>query len=132
MVIYLDTSAIIAILDEDDKNHEQAATTWLKFISEGQELLCNNYIVVEATSLIQNRYGMETLRRFHDNHLPLISIEWMGEEIHEAVFNALLEANRRKLSFVDCSSFETMRRLGIETVFTFDEHFKERGFQVVP
>ena len=41
-------------------------------------------------------------------------------------------ANRRQLSLVDCSSFETMRRVRIEKVFTFDEHFREQGFEVIP
>ena len=29
---------------------------------------------------------------------------------------------------VDCISFETARRLGINTVFAFDQHFVEQGF----
>ena len=45
---------------------------------------------------------------------------------------ALLVVNHRKLSLVDCASFETMRRLGIQKVFTFDRHFADQGFQVLP
>jgi predicted nucleic acid-binding protein len=44
----------------------------------------------------------------------------------------LLTADRRQLSLVDCSSFETMRRLGIKKVFSFDEHFREQDFEVIP
>lgn len=29
---------------------------------------------------------------------------------------------------VDCISFETARRLGINNVFAFDQHFVEQGF----
>ena len=43
-----------------------------------------------------------------------------------------LAANRRKLSLVDCSAFETMLRLSIQAVFTFDKHFSEQGFDVIP
>jgi predicted nucleic acid-binding protein len=43
----------------------------------------------------------------------------------------LLE-NRRNLSFVDCSSFDTIQRLIIDKVFTFDGHFAEQGFAVIP
>jgi uncharacterized protein len=46
--------------------------------------------------------------------------------------SALLAANRRTLSLVDCSSFDIMRKFGIDTVFTFDPHFREQGFSVVP
>jgi len=41
-------------------------------------------------------------------------------------------ADRRQLSLVDCSSFETMRRLGIKKVFSFGEHFREHDFEVIP
>jgi predicted nucleic acid-binding protein len=46
--------------------------------------------------------------------------------------SALLAANRRLLSLVDCTSFQTMRLRGISRVFTFDHHFKEYGFEVQP
>jgi predicted nucleic acid-binding protein len=52
--------------------------------------------------------------------------------LKELAINTVLTANRRNLNLVDCSSFETMRRLGIKTIFTFDEHSKEQGFQVIP
>ena len=44
--------------------------------------------------------------------------------MHHAVA-ALLAANCRQLSLVDCTSFQAMRQLGIATVFTFDAHFVE-------
>jgi predicted nucleic acid-binding protein len=46
--------------------------------------------------------------------------------------SALLTANRRQLSLVDCVSFEMMRRLGIKTAFTYDRHFSEQGFECLP
>jgi predicted nucleic acid-binding protein len=49
-----------------------------------------------------------------------------------AAMSALLAANRRTLSLVDCTSFEIMRESGLDTVFTFDAHFSEQGFKVIP
>ena len=37
----------------------------------------------------------------------------------------------RKLSFVDCVSFVTMRHYKVEKVFGFDKHFEEQGFEIV-
>jgi predicted nucleic acid-binding protein len=45
---------------------------------------------------------------------------------------AFIAADRRGLSLVDLSSFETMRRLGIRSVFTFDRHFRQYGFEILP
>jgi predicted nucleic acid-binding protein len=44
----------------------------------------------------------------------------------------MLAAVRKKLSLVDCVSFETMRVLKVTTAFTFDRHFKEQGFICLP
>jgi len=46
--------------------------------------------------------------------------------------DANLSAGRHNLSLVDCVSFEMMRTLGIKTAFTFDAHFKEQDFTILP
>ena len=55
----------------------------------------------------------------------------MSSEDHRAAAAALLAAGRRGISLVDCSSFEVMRRLGLERAFAFGRHFAEAGFQLV-
>ena len=44
----------------------------------------------------------------------------------------VLTAQRKKLSIVDCASFLIMREQGVSEAFTFDKHFGEQGFTVVP
>jgi len=132
MVIYIDTSAMLAVLYEEDTNHTQAIQAWLTLAQEGTELVCNNYVFWEAFALLQRRYGLEKARALQECIAPLLEIDWLGAEQHAEAINSVLTANRRNLSLVDCASFETMRRLRIETAFTFDEHFKEQGFTVVP
>lgn len=130
-MIYVDTAALLAIVDTKDIHHETAKEFW------GQQVLTanfrtNNYVAVESIALIQNRLGLDAVKILADRILPVIEIEWLDAEKHETAVRNLFIANRRNLSLVDCSSFETMRCLGIKTVFTFDEHFKEQGFDVVP
>jgi len=52
-------------------------------------------------------------------------------ELHRVAIDAWLEASRRRLSLVDCTSFEVMRRLDLRQVFAFDGHFDEQGFEVL-
>jgi len=130
-MIYVDTAALLAIVDTKDIHHEVAKEFW------GQQILnanfrANNYVAVEAIALIQNRLGLDAVKILVDRLLPVIEIDWLDAEQHETAVRNLFIANRRNLSLVDCSSFETMRCLGITTVFTFDEHFKEQGFQTIP
>ena len=132
MVIFVDTSALLAIVNPDDEFHLAAKQQWFSLIENQEILLSNNYVILESLSLIQRRQGMQKVSILHTEILPFIQYAWVDEEQHESALKTFLAANRRNLSLVDCSSFETMRRLGIKTVFTFDEHFRELGFNVIP
>lgn len=132
MVIFVDTSALFALINSNDEFHRQANDHWKLLLNKKDSLFSNNYVILESISLIQRRYGMEWIHALQTEVLSLIEIAWVDESQHQAAVNTFLKSNRRKLSLVDCSSFETMHRLGLETVFAFDEHFHEQGFKVIP
>jgi predicted nucleic acid-binding protein len=131
-MIYIDTSAFYAIVDSDDENHETALETWTQLIGANETLLCNNYVLVESIALIQRRVSMEAVSILHNDLIPFLEIEWLDESLHNAIVELTLASNRRQLSLVDQASFNTMRRRGISTAFTFDRHFQEQGFDVIP
>jgi predicted nucleic acid-binding protein len=130
-MILIDTSAIIAVLCREDKYHHQAAKIWSDLIDKNMPLLCNNYILLEATALIQRRHGLAILRAFYKNMVPNLEIEWLDQDQHIQAVEALLHHDRRRLSLVDLTMFATMRRHGIRKAFTFDKHFAEQGFEII-
>ncbi len=132
MSIFVATSALLAILNKDDLNSERASVTLINFVENGEELFCTNYILVESYALIQHRMGMDAINDFQKNILPSLNIVWIDKDEHKSIVTGFLSSNRRQLSFVDCSSFETMKRMDIKTAFTFDNHFREQGFEVIP
>jgi len=130
--IFVDTSALFALVNTSDEKHILAWDMWNEFLMQDAKLITNNYVMVESIALIQNRLGIQVVRQFNINIASLLQILWIDEEQHIAITDRLFSANRRQLSHVDCSSFETMRRLKIEKAFTFDKHFREQGFDVIP
>ena len=128
MRIFIDTSAFFAVLDRDDKNHLKAKHTWQNILEHDNTLMTTNYVLVECFALIQNRLGLEAVRSFQEDMVPLLNTEFIDSASHKSGVSALLAASRRKLSLVDCVSFEVIRTLGIKNVFTFDPHFREQGF----
>lgn len=132
MTIFVDTSAFYATLDADDAQHQPARLTWVTLLNESTDLVCSNYVIVETTALVQNRLGIEAVRAFQEDMLPVVRVEWVDEQAHRAGVTALITAGRRHLSLVDCVSFDLMRRLGIRQVFAFDPHFAEQGFELIP
>jgi len=132
MSVYVDTSAFLAFLDADDENHEAAKKVWKDLLESRETMVCNSYVLVETYALVQHRLGMTAVRAFHEDVFPVMKLEWIDDSIHWQAANALLTADRRNLSLVDCTSFTTMRYLGIKKVFTFDKHFSEQGFTCIP
>ena len=132
MTIFVDTSAIYAILSADDPHHGEAAAIWQNLLLNREDLLCTNYIVIETYAIVQNRLGMAAVRALHENAMPLLRVEWISPTQHETAVKIMLASGRRHLSLVDCTSFETMRQLSIHTAFAFDSHFVEQGFECVP
>lgn len=132
MTVFVDTSAFLAVLDADDAHHAQARPIWEDLVNQEVTLVCTNYILLETFALAQNRLGLDAARVFQNDILPIVSIEWIDQASHQAGVSALLTANRRRLSLVDCTSFETMRRLNVNRAFTLDQHFAEQGFECLP
>lgn len=132
MSLFVDTSALYAAMDRDDEFHARASAHWKECLSGTEVLLTSNYILVETLALVQSRLGMEATRLLASDVIPALEIEWVSADDHRAALEAVLAANRRSLSFVDCASFQVMRRLGLRSAFAFDPHFAEQGFEVAP
>ena len=101
-------------------------------MDEERPLFTSNYVLVETFALVQNRLGLEALRGLAGAIVPLIQPLWIDEELHEAALAALLVADRRRLSMVDCTSFELMRRHGLEEALAVDANFARQGFRLLP
>lgn len=131
MSVFIDTSAFLALLDRDEVNHTAASAVWTRLLADDETLVATNYILVESYALIQRRIGLDAVRSFTTDFVPLLEMEWAAADVHAAAVSALLVASRRDLSLVDCVSFETMRRRGISRAFAFDRHFTTQGFDVL-
>ena len=111
--------------------HREARREWESLLPSAR-LVTTNYVLLETAALLQNRIGLDAVRAFAADVLPILDVEWVDEPRHRAALESVLTANRRGLSLVDCLSFQVMRELGLEKVFCFDAHFGEQGFQTVP
>lgn len=130
MSVFVDTSAILALLEADDKMHESAARAWIDLVNSKDELVISNYVMVETISLLHSRYGVAAVTRFVRDAVPALKVVWVDEGIHNAAVAAVLAAGRRGPSLVDCVSFEITRRMGITRVLAYDRHFAEMGYEL--
>ncbi len=132
MKLFVDTSALIAFLDADQPRHADVVTAWNEALGGDGILLTSNYVLVETFALVQRRLGLDAARALGDVLVPLMHLLWVDEALHAAATAALFTAGQRRLSLVDCTSFELMRRHGIAHALTLDRDFTRHGFRAVP
>ena len=132
MRIFADTSAFVALFEEDDDRHGQARAVWRRLISDGDELWTSSFIVPETAAVLQRRTGMAAAKAFLQLALPMVNVDWVSPTVYASAQSVFLSVARRDLSLVDCVSFEVMRQMGIQAAFTFDVHFVEQGFRCLP
>jgi uncharacterized protein len=132
MSVYIDTSAILAICNADDERHSDAVEAWIRIIDNEEVVSTTNYVVVETIAVLQHRHGIPAVRRFVEDVLPAVLIEWVDPAIHTAAVAAVIASqSRQSPGIVDSVSFEIIRKSQIEHVFCYDKHFANAGFTII-
>jgi uncharacterized protein len=121
--ILVDTGAWYAITDTADRHHKQASRFFLDQAPK-TSLMTTDLILSETFTLLCSHLGRysaitfwETLR---DTRTPILTIDQVDLEAAWRIIQAFPD---QTFSFVDCSTFVLMERLGINEAFTFDTHF---------
>ena len=131
MSVFVDTSALYALLNRDDEAHAAARRSFERLLADDEPLVTHNYVVLETVALTERRLGIEAVTVLRDALLAVVRQTWIDRDLHGHALAATLAAGRRDVSFVDWVSFELMRRRAVRRAFAFDQHFAEQGFELV-
>ena len=127
--IFVDTSAVFALLDRRDADHHAARRTLARLRRRRLEPLLTNFIVAESHALLLARLGAAVARRW------LLSNGWAIERVNEhdemRAQWIIARYTDKSFSYTDSASFAVMERLGLKTAFAFDGHFRQYGFHVL-
>ena len=123
MKIFLDSSFIIALVNDNDSLHERALE-YLE-LTESNECYISNLIINEVITVIGDKLGLEIAVSAYG---LLISVFNIVNEYDLADFNSnvmlLYETYKTKLSFTDSSIVYIMEEKGINNLLSFDKEFK--------
>jgi uncharacterized protein len=134
-MIFVDTSAWYANEVEDDLNHE-AAHNFLSIIASGKHgiAITTDYIIDEMLTLLRTRRDLASASAFIDKITKSKSIRvfWINEDLFKKALEIFKKSDIKPWSFTDCTSFALMRELSFTEAFSFDNHFRQAGFQMLP
>ena len=126
--VFVDTSAILALLVPSDRWHERACEIFSRLERDTAVLVSSSYVLVETYALLGRRFGPAAVTRFRGEFAVLLDIVWVDEPLHETALDILSAKGAGGLSLVDASSFAIMNLRGIRHAFAFDKHFEDAGF----
>lgn len=94
----------------------------------------SDYVIFETVTLMKvrtdNKTAIESGKNLrNNNHIEVIT---MSENLINSAWNIFDTYADKDFSFVDCSSFAIMKERGIQKAFTFDRHFQQFGFTILP
>ena len=137
MIVFVDSSALKA--DYDSKDHNHAAARRLM-----QQIAARE---TEVTSFATTDYVLDeaiTLTRFAHSHAKAVELAeaattsrfvrliYSDAELFSEGMQIFAGHEDKEWSFTDCISFAAMKRYDVKTAFTFDAHFKQMGFDMIP
>jgi len=116
-----DSSAILALLDADDADHERAVTIAGQIASERRPSFITNYIEVEAHALLLRKLGRMLAREWLlAGGLPVIRVLPAEEDRAREI---VARHSDKDWSLCDAISFAVLDVRGIRRAFSFDRHF---------
>ena len=136
----VDTGAWYAIADRSDRHHRAARRFYKQHAATGI-FVTTDLIMAETCALLAGHLGRhaaltfwETLR---DTRTTILTIDAIDLESAWHIVQAYPD---QAFSFVDCTTFAVMQRMGIDEAFAFDSHFliyrfgsqRQRAFRRLP
>lgn len=130
--VLIDSSAFLALLSENDANHNLAVQTYERLVDREQELWTTSSTLVRVAGLIRERFGIEGLRMFNDSIEGIIRVFWIdGATYQDALGLISSQFSGNDLGLEESLTFVVAKHLQAY-VFTFKSYFSELGIPIVP
>jgi predicted nucleic acid-binding protein len=127
-LIFVDTSFWVALTNRRDTRHPDA--TALLAAHSTERLLTTNHVRGETWTFLRRRAGHPTAVRFLDalRASPRVEVLRVSERTEADAERWLRQRDDREFSWVDATSFATMRELHAIQALAFDGDFSAAGF----
>lgn len=124
---FVDTSFWVALQFTRDHHHGDATGLWT--LGPGP-LTTTNHVMGETWTFLRRRLGHDEAQMFvvSATRTPNLAIRHALDSDEEDAWRWLERHDERPYSFVDATSFATMRRMRIAEALAFDGDFSAAGF----
>lgn len=124
---FVDTSYWVAFQLPSDGHHSAALRLWA---GASYRLFTTNLVIGETWTFLRRRADNRAAVRYLDlvERSPRLNVIHVDDVIEREAWAWLRRHDERVYSFVDATSFATMRRFGLLEALAFDGDFSAAGF----
>ncbi|MGI8461617.1 MAG: type II toxin-antitoxin system VapC family toxin [Solirubrobacterales bacterium] len=132
--VFVDTGWFVAERSPMDANHQAARIALTELARETVELVTTNYVFAETYVAILVRAGRERAIEWGEQLRASDKVETVrvDPDLEDGAWSLLRSRADKRWSFVDATSFALMERDGVTEALTFDRHFAQAGFKMLP
>jgi predicted nucleic acid-binding protein len=129
VTVFVDTSAIVALLSATDDHHTEAVEAWRGLVRQRARLVTTDLVLAEAVVVARVRAGFDASVQVGERLLAEpFEIVWSDRALVDEAWKLYRRYRDHVLSLCDCVSFAVMRRGRIQTAFAYDDDFDAVGF----
>lgn len=127
-MIFVDTSFWVALRNRRDPRHDEARELLERRADSG--LVTTNQVRGETSTYLRRRAGHAGAVEFLEaiERSPRLRVVFVDETLEREALRWLRRRDEREYSFVDATSFATMRSLRLREALAFDGDFSAAGF----
>ncbi len=128
--VFVDTSFVLALINERDQYHQQAEALSFKF--EESFLITTVAVLLEIGNALAKDFRQEAnavIRLLRSS--ARVDVVQIDERLLEKALEIYEKYNDKTWGLVDCLSFIVMGERGLTDVLTFDRDFSAAGFTVL-
>lgn len=130
--IFIDSDAIIAATNKRDKNHKQAIALLKSLAKSKTSLITSNFVFGEIVTVVSQKLGLSlAVRVGYDLQRGKVDIIDIGSEHREKALKKFSKQTTKNARFTDMINMVLMDELKIDTIFSFDEHYKKNGYKLL-
>lgn len=120
--VFIDSSYYCALVNSEDSLHKKS----LKYINSLENSYTSNFILLESYTVISQKAGKTTAVKFGEkmqsqSNTSILLVTPNVEHLSWEIFKSI---NNKNLSYVDCSILALLQINKINTLLSFDSHFK--------
>jgi predicted nucleic acid-binding protein len=125
--IFVDTGFIIALESVTDQNHEKALQLWNELLKDLPVMVTTTYVIDEIVTFFNSRSRHAKAVEIGNRLMSSRSVQVI--HIDKGLFDKGWQYFH---SMTDCISFIVMKEQVSESALSFDKHFTQAGFKVLP